>query len=244
MPLFWLSVPVFAGFNFSLDSNKLKYSIAIGPSWTAKDNAEMTISPYETDSVVTQHASRGGLFKLGLGYDFSDPTWQNRNFFNALLIELNLYHQSTTLTGDVWQYQDASFNTYSFTAPLSSTRLMLDIKPNLYTWHQSSFYPILGLGASWNNLDSFNETAIDPEVDSNSALRLTGHTRVSFAYDLGVGMAWSITKNLSTSLEYLYTNFGTASTSSVSSSEATLSSGPQFSLASQSLLFGLTCQLA
>jgi len=73
--------------------------------------------------------------------------WARSQYFNQLLLEMNVYQTSTTLNGSVWQYELPQFNNYNFSAPISSTRLMFDFKPNLFSWRKFSAYAILGVGA-------------------------------------------------------------------------------------------------
>ncbi len=88
-------------------------------------------------------------------------------FLNEFLIDLALYHSSARAKGIVWQYGYPQFNNYQFKAPMTSTRLMLEIKPGLLTWKDLSPYPILSLGISLNNM-SYHEKVIGVGVDPNS----------------------------------------------------------------------------
>lgn len=208
-------------------------SAAIGPSWSQPDDTTVVISPYETDNVVVQHVASTPAWKLGVGYHFFANQLQQRTFFNDLLVEVNFYRSSETIEGDVWQFQ---FNNFDFSAPITSTRLMLDAKPCLFTFKHISFYPIVGAGIAWNS-SAYNETVTRASPGSN--FLLNANTKSSFAYELGAGIRFDITPHLQTSLEYLYANLGNIVMSSQTTNDVALTFPPQFKLSSQMVMLGL-----
>ncbi len=219
-------------------SNYLKkhaeFSASGGFSDYRTSNTNLVVSPFETDSIRVNSRSVNGAWKLGIGiYFFEDQL--SSSFFKPLLLELNLYQTSTTLKGNVWQYQLPQFNNYTFSAPVKSTRLMLDVKPTLVTWHSISPYAILGVGATWNTA-SYSEAAYGAGIDPASVMSLSNNTDTQFAWDLGAGFKFPITKNISATAEYIYAFLGDGSPGY----GINLSKAPSFSLQNQSLLFGLT----
>lgn len=78
---------------------------------------------------------------------YSGPRCYHQRFFQTCLLELNLYQTYTTATGDVWQYELPPFDNFNFDLPVTSTRLMLDIKPHLLTWHHITYPQCTILGA-------------------------------------------------------------------------------------------------
>jgi opacity protein-like surface antigen len=224
-------------FSAAAFSSNLEISAAMGPSWIHANSTQLIVSPYETDSLKTKNISSSAQWKIGLGYHLFAEQLAQRKFFNDLLLELNLYRNSGTLKGNVWQFELPEFNNYTFSAPITSTRLMLDVKPSLFTFHAISFYPILGMGISWNKI-SYQETAIDSET-SDSSQSLSQHTNTNFTYDAGLGARFDISEHLNASVEYLYTHLGTVSPSAISLTNTALLSPPKFKLSNQSVLFGL-----
>ncbi len=221
----------------------MEISAAGGPAWIYTNNTKIIMSPSETDSVQVNQTSSGGtanlyqkkfngsLWKIGVGYHFFAEKLKNRTVLNDLLVELNLYGSSTTINGNVWQFQNAALNNFSFGAPITSTRLMLDVKPLLFNLDPFEIYPILGIGAAWNTI-SFQEVVI-----AGSGVVPTSfnkNTNTNFAYDLGTGVRIGLTTHLTAALEYLYTNLG-----SISPTNAGVVSPPTFKVDSQSLLLGL-----
>ncbi len=162
-----------------------------------------------------------------------------RPYLNHLLLEANVYQTFTTLKGNVWQFELPEFNNYSFRAPITSTRLMLDVKPSLFTWSRISPYAILGAGVAWNSV-SYRETATAAGISPDSALSLSNNTTTQVAWDVGAGFNVSITDYLSATAEYVYTFLGHGSPANGTANDIRLAAAPRFSLQTQSLLFGLS----
>ena len=155
---------------------------------------------------------------------------------------MDIDQSAATVRGNVWQYQLPQFNNYSFRAPVTSTRLMIDAKPSLFTWHQISPYPILGIGLGINEI-SYQENVTGIGVAPNSAHSLSSKYNSNFVYDLGVGARLSLTANISASLEYLYTNLGKMSPSGTPTNNVALTSAPRFTIYNQAILFGLNWKI-
>ncbi len=213
-------------------SSSFEISAAGGPSWFQTNNTYVVVSPLETDSNRIKHVTNTALWKIGMGY----------HFFDNLLVELNAYHSSTTIHGEVWQYQLPNFNNYTFNAPLHSNLLMIDVKQRLFSFHQISLYLIGGLGAAWNNI-SYRETVSNATVDPQSYIALSKRTQTTVAYDLGAGVTGHITEHLNAFAEYLYTKFGTITPSAHSSTETSIQHASSFSVRSQTLLLGLSWEI-
>lgn len=197
-----------------------------GWNWVDTDDTHLDISVYERDTNRVDSTSVDGIWKAGIGYHL-----------NHVLVELNVYGTSNTVKGDVWQYEVAQFNNYTFSAPLSSTRLMVDFKPNLGTWMKLTPYIILGVGASWNEA-SYDEKA-NSGVDPASTRSLSENTQVQLAWDLGAGMSYDLTKRLSITAEYIYAFLGDATPQQ----NVNVIKAPEFSYQTQSLLFGISLKL-
>lgn len=241
--LLCLSCTAFASTSWMPDSfQNLEVSAAVGPNWARTSSTHLVVSPYETDSVLVSSVTNHPLWKIGVGYRFFADQLQQKSFLNDLLVELNLYQSSETVDGNSWQYQLPQFNNYSFSAPITSTRLMLDVKPGLFIIKHVSLYPILGLGASWNDI-AYNETVTGAGVNPNSRYALNSSTASSFAYDLGAGIRIDFTEHLSATLEYLYANLGNMSPSRTSKNGDPIMSPPTFNVYNNSLLLGISWKL-
>lgn len=217
-----------AGSVYAADHPVLKnveFSGAGGINWINTENTHLVISPVETDSNRITHTPSNGTWKLGVGYSL---------FLDHLLVELNVYKASNTVKGDVWQFEMPQFDNFRFTAPLSSTRLMLDFKPNLITWNKLTPYLILGTGVTWNTA-SYTEEA-DPGINPKGAQSLSEKTRTQLAWDVGAGVSYLLTDELSFSAEYVYAFLGEATPQA----NTVIIDAPNFSYQIQSLLFGLS----
>ena len=220
----------------------VEFSAAAGFSWSHATNNGLIISPDETDSMRISSLSNSASWKLGIGTHFFRNKLEQRNFINSLLVELNIYHSAATIKGNVWQYEMEMFNNYRFRAPTSSTRLMLDVKPVLFTYHSFSLYPILGIGASVNTM-SYNETVVGEGVDPRSYSEIELKRKIRFAYDLGFGVRSDLNKQLSVSLEYIYANLGSFTPTNYSQTGTLLMKPPVFTVYNQAVLLGLTWKL-
>lgn len=219
--------------------NNFEISAAGGPNWFNRHHTHLVISPFETDSNRTSAISNSGAWKIGLGYSLFDEQLASRPYFNHLLLEMNVYHESATAKGSVWQYKLPQFNNYNFRAPLSSTRLMFDVKPGLFTWSRVSPYLILGVGATWNGV-SYHEVASQADIDPASALSLSRKTNTHVAWDAGAGLKVALSDCLFATAEYVYAFLGHGSPAHRSTNAVALAQPPGFSFQTQSLLFGLS----
>lgn len=203
----------------------VEISGAGGANWLNTKNTHIKISSFETDSDRVTSTTVEGAWRVGIGYSF---------FRKHVLMELNVYGVSNTAKGDVWQYELPQFNNYTFNAPISSTRLMLDFKPRLITWNKFSPYLILGTGVTWNTM-SYKDEA-NPGIDPDGTRSLSDETTTQLAWDLGAGLSYGVTKRLNISAEYVYAFLGDVSPQKNSS----VIEAPNFSYQIQSLLFGLS----
>lgn len=231
--------------NFYKDYHQnFEISGAGGVNWYNVDNTHLVVSPFENDSLrVNQDSnSSNGTWKVGIGYYLIEDILQQRKYLNHLLFEANVYGTSTTLTGRVWQYELSKFDNYKFRAHVESTRLMFDFKPYILTWRKISPYAILGVGAAWNSV-SYREQVTDHFTPRASALSLSEKTSTHVAWDVGAGFSYAITDCFSATAEYVYAFLGEGSPAHGPTHGVRLSSPPNFSLETQSLLFGLSLRL-
>ncbi len=238
--LFFLASGAMAGTLFTQESLKgSEFSVAIGPNWSSVQNTHLIVSPYETDSLRVNNVSSEALWNVGIGYHLFEDQLKERDYFNDLLLQFNFYHLSTTVSGVVWQYQLPQFNNYTFSAPVTSNRLMIDVLPRLFAYRNFSLYAILGAGVAWNTA-FYYETVTGAGVDPSSGELTGNHTDINAAYELGLSMKAEMDEHWGAFLEYLYANLGNVSPSSASENLASLSKAPTFSMRNnQAVLVGL-----
>jgi opacity protein-like surface antigen len=219
-----------------------EFSAAGGVNWYNAPNTRLIISPFETDLIQVDHSSNKGTWKLGLGYYLFADKMQNHSYLNRLLMEVNVYQTAGTLNGRVWQYELPEFDNYLFRSPIKTTRLMLDIKPNLFTWNRISPYIILGAGSAWSRV-SYNEAVAQIDIDPESRLFLPYSTKAKAAFDLGGGFNVGLSNCLSATVEYIYAFLGNGFSPSYTHYRVNLAKAPRFSLHTQSLYFGLSLKI-
>ena len=220
----------------------LEISAEGGPNWLNSANTTETISPYEIDNVLVHNISNNGTWKVGIGYYMPDEFLSQRAYLNHFLFEVNVYQISGTIKGDVWQYQPPAFNNYSYQTPFTSTRLMFDFKPYLFTYNHISPYLILGIGSAWDTL-SYSETIVGTDVPANSNLVLGKQTTTQLAGNLGIGLIVPLTKHLNVTGEYLYGFMGNASPASTPANGVALQNSARFLFQTQSAYFGLSLRI-
>jgi opacity protein-like surface antigen len=226
--------------SFAFSPNFLKdveISAGTGIDWLHADNGTMVVAPPNVNSEHVSHTVTSMPWKCGIGYHaFADRLAQN-TYLNDLLLQVNMYHSSGALQGEVYQYPSDNYN-YNFRAPANSTRVMFDIKPVLFTYHDFSPYGVVGIGETWNKL-SYYEISADPDNPPDSAYNLGSHTTAQLAYDVGAGVRRDFTSHLSASVEYLYSSLGKSS-AATDSGNLPLAASPKFNLRTQSVMLGVS----
>jgi opacity protein-like surface antigen len=216
-------------------------SFGVGPTFYRVNKGHIQVSQYERDTSDPTHIATTAVYRLGFGYYIFQNWFTPDSFFNSLLAELNLYHSNMNIKGNVYQSGQLDLQNYTFHAPFSSTSLMLDFKPGFLTYGNFSPYAILGLGVGWNQI-YYREAVASPDVPADSFISLTSRTKQDFTYDLGLGVRYPFTKNISGSLEYIYNHLGNAtpnSTSGSSASRTNIQIPPTFTLYNQSIFFNV-----
>jgi opacity protein-like surface antigen len=241
-----LSTPSLAYYDYpgylpSEMSTHVEFSGAFGPNWTHSDSTHVTVSRYETDSVIENGVTNSSLWRLGVGYHFFEDQLKRNQFFTDLLLQLNVYQSSQSIHGTVLQYGLEQFDNYSFSAPVTSTRLIFDLKPGIFTAYRFTPYPIVGLGVSWNNV-AYNEAAL-PGIDPTTAYELGVKSTCGFSYNLGAGFRVEVVPHFSVTAEYVYSYLGSGAPSGTAIPPTALFDTPSFILHSQAVLFGLNYKL-
>lgn len=218
------------------DFSHMELAIAAGPSWYKASNGYTQPYTQETDLDHVNNVTKSSVYQVGLGYRIFMAQASERVFFNDILVQLNLSQSSATIKGTVWDNGNPAMAYQSFAAPFTSRRLMLDVKPSLVHLSDFSLYPIAGLGVAWNRL-SYSETQINAYPGTIDA---PAHTTTTVAYDLGLGLSYTITEHLQASLDYVTTHLGRMSPSSYSTTNQTLVSEAHFPVRTTSVLVGLS----
>ncbi len=222
--------------------NHFQVDFAAGPTWYRSSVGHVQVTQNEQDSSVVNSVSSSATYRAGVGYHLLSDRLASRKYFNDLLLQLNWYTNRAAIKGDVWQSGLSNLDNYTFRAPISSNRWMLDVKPGLFTFRRFSPYPILGVGVARTQF-AYYERPSNSNVNADSFVNLKARMNTQFAYDYGFGLQYAITQHLAATAEYIHTNMSNLSPSKQNGSagsSVTVQNAPRFSVYSQNLLFGLS----
>ncbi len=215
---------------------ELEVSSAAGPSWSTSSNSYVQPTWFETDLNHVDNVTHSTSYQMGIGYHLFAEQLRQRQFLNDFLVQLNFNHNSATINGMVWDASNPAYQNQRFQAPFTSNRLMIDLKPSLYSYLRTSVYAIGGLGIAWNTL-SYTET------QNNSGLPIIiapASTAKNLAYDLGFGFKSKINEHLSASLEYVSTHLGHMQSAAYSTGSQALYNAPSFPVRTTCALLGFS----
>ena len=211
---------------------------ALGASWYQARNSHLQITAEERDTDVVSRATSSMLYSAGIGYRASSNALARRSYLTGLLVQLNYYYGTSSIKGDAWQYESSDVINYTFKAPIKTSRLMLELRPDLFVYKGYTPYGIFGAGAAWSKM-SYSESPIG-SADPLGATLLQNAMNTTVAYDLGVGLSKSVTPNITVGIEYLYTALGTLSPSVNATSAQTIVAAPSFPTQNQSVIARLS----
>lgn len=219
----------------------LYFTAAIGPNWTIFGDTSLHVSPFQTDLLAVSHAGSQALWQVGGGARLFADDLAHRSFLNALPVELNYYNNQSNITGNVYSNYDQTANPiYYFHTPISSSRVMLDFKPWLFTFRDISPYVILGIGWSWNTLGYYETSADLTSILPRNIISLKSQQNQNTAYDVGIGISTQVTPCLTLFGEYMYSYLGAVRPQETSMTATNVLNSPIFILANSSALFGFT----
>lgn len=175
---------------------------------------------------------------IGVGYDYVlpiNPATGRSYFLHDVSLAVDVYNLNANREGQVYLFGVPAFgNFYNYNTTVSSWQVMLDSE---WDFHPL-YYGIMpffqgGIGDAINTL-SYQESP-QAGVSPLGTLHLPNSTRSNFAYDLGAGVKVPVATHAQLSVRYLYSNLGSAETSS-----SALSQPFSESLHASSVLFGFT----
>jgi len=211
-------------------------------------NSRLGVTSSETDTLVPRHNDEWDAFEgqLGIGYVYYLGNAQQYSdhvqWFPSFEPELNAYYISkSSITGDVWRFGSPDFNDLTYKMPIESARLMLDGALTIVSKKQYSLYAIGGIGNAWNRV-GYRDSARDGLPCTEQNVSLNSRTRSNLAWEAGAGLSYAFNHRVAVSLEYLYTDLGTARTSgrgNTGTITAPVIVPAHFDLTSQAALLGL-----
>lgn len=220
----------------------LELTGALGNSWYHSNNSTIQITTDEEDLNKVSSLPSNISFSVGVGTHLLPDLFQGQRAVTGLATQLNYYYGVSSVKGDVWGFSSPDVDNWTFRAPFSSSRLMLDLKPEFYRYKGVTPYGILGVGAAWTQM-SYHEDPLSSDVALASAVTLNGHSNITVAYDLGVGLSTPLTSQLDIAVEYLYTSIGQLSPSNYFTSLQSMVRPPSFAVSSQNLMLRLNWKM-
>ncbi len=106
---------------------------------------------------------------------------------------------------------DAEGDVYSIQQKFSNTLLMLNGYFDIKKYNNFVPYVTIGLGTSYNEVGDYRET--------KSGYYTKSGTRASFAWDIGAGVSYHLSRNVVLDLNYKYYDLGKIQTSSIGSAD-------------------------
>lgn len=196
-----------------IDQGHAEISGEFGLTYLPTQDEIFNVTPIEADTLHPTNNSLTGNFGLGIGYLFPLHTESKGvSLFPYLKPTINLRYFEQDITGQVYQFQDPEFYNYNYDISVSSTRLMLDLVLALFNYNRFSGYVLGGCGEAWNQIDYSDQPL--PDV-SGGALNLNKKNNYKFVSEVGGGISYDMNKQLSFSLEYLYSNLRTNATAAI-----------------------------
>lgn len=205
------------------------------------------VTSSETDELVQTNEDdwKTAVEQAGIGFVYYFPNKQRfsccTQWFPSIEPELNYYHSSFHINGDVYRFSDPAFNEFSYKSTIETSRLMLDAALTVVSKGEYSLFVIGGIGEARHKV-SYHDSGSVNDPCNLAALRLSDRNQSNYVWEAGAGVAYAFNNRFNLSLEYLYTNFGKLKlTSSAHSTTLTI---PQitpspFTLHSQAVLLGL-----
>ncbi|KTD53539.1 Sporulation related domain protein [Legionella santicrucis] len=198
------------------------------------DNGSNFPPPANVDSYSVKQSNQGTI-ALTVG----DRIATQSSLINHYTLSGRLQYVFSANVGDtIMQYSLPEFLNYSYDWKLSTLALTADTKLNLFNFSKFSPYVNGGLGVSFNEARSFDETAL-PGITPRVSPSYANHTLTQFTYHVGAGLDFSFVPNWLFSAGYEFESFGDFSSGKGQSTWA----GESLRLDSyqaNTLLFGVT----
>ena len=192
---------------------------------------------FRTDSFKIGGESDDFAVALGAMYRF-DKTNQH---FRYLSVGANAYYSQTSRHGTVFEYELPNFENSTYNMQVKSARLMVDAQWDFRSLFNNKVIPFVdgGIGVA-NNILNFKNTPV-PNFGANGGnYRLSNHSQIQFAYELGAGLKVPVNQRLSIIGRYLYANAGHAESRTYDSATGVALRQPiKVGVNSQSVLLGL-----
>ena len=183
-------------------------TISVGPDFVRAGRAQtLTLLPpfqnHYTNSNPAMTVANGGVF-VGVERALNERLW--------IQLGVSGYKDShLNLEGDVWRFASPEFDVLGYSYQVQHTRVMVEGKV-LTRWRQDeTLHPYLswGLGAAFNDANTYEETSLVPGVSPTFAFK--NNMQTSFTWAIGAGADYIVNPDLRLGMGYQFADLGSAS---------------------------------
>lgn len=172
-------------------------------SSVAVPNGSNFTPPSHLDSYATSRGTQG-LIAFYAGRRWDMPL----QYFSHASLGLRYQYLFQRDIGEtISQYSHPDFTNYNYSWKVSANTLTADTKLNFAERYRFSPYITGGIGISFNEAQSYSETALPP-VTARFTPGFQNHTQTEFAYHAGAGLDYQLKDQWLVSLGYLYEQLG------------------------------------
>ncbi|STX27678.1 Opacity protein and related surface antigens [Legionella beliardensis] len=167
-------------------------------------------SPYNIDKFTIEEKSKTAII-VATGYSW----FKEQHWFPSWSLGLRYQHFFKEDIGKrITQYNIPEFENYHYNWEVSNEIISLFAKINLFQYSRFSPYVDGAIGAAWNHGMNYREIAF-AHITPRISPAFGSQTTTRFAYSLGAGLDFPLSKQLVTSLSYefqklndVYSNYG------------------------------------
>ncbi len=192
----------------------VEWSIEAGPSWLHGSHSGLQVTEIEHDTFHTQqNAIATSEAAIGVSSEVyhKSETSHHVNWWPSFNVGLNVRHTNTgSITGQVWQFDQADLNNYAYNAPFSNTRLMIEGRAEIVSMQKTAWFIVAGVGPGRSTLEYYDKSLL-PEW--GGSLSLYSYSQLRLVSEVGTGLSYGWNEQWKFSIKYLYTNFGRLQTS-------------------------------
>lgn len=192
-------------------NNPYAIGLELGLSRLSNQNSHYAVnngsgfpSPLNFDNYSINHNNNQSLISIFAGYYF----FQTQDWFAKNLLALRYRYQiAQHYSGNITQFNLATFNNYVYRIDTSNQSISLLGKTQIIRWHQLTPYLSGSVGVALNQVGDYSEIA-NVGVTPRTTPGFKSHTNSEFTYTLGLGIDWALGDELSLSFGYEFQHLG------------------------------------
>ena len=195
---------IYKGMIDAKSENSWFIGAGVGRSWinlkkssTTVPNGSFVPPPSDQDTYTIKNPSPQTPAQVNVGYRWH----QDKKFlpYYSLFVQYRHYY-STEIKGNIYQYSLPGFENYDYRIKYSADLFSLNGKLNLFEYKRMLPYVSAGIGAIYNSLGSYNESALAGVTARISPDYSNSHSNL--ALTVGAGIDFKFSKNIWATLGY------------------------------------------